>query len=373
MNLIGIFIGLVGLLLIFSVFWMMAVSVKQKNLESEKKARIAAHRKAVQRNHAQEKNERIAKAEADHIPSILVLAKEAELKDIKEAIYWYEKAAMLSNTNGMYGVVRLCSRYSQDPVMAEKSRFWHRYIKGVEGNIDDLFDTGKAFIAGLGITKDPDLGIKVISEAAKSHHIDAQIYMGDWCLSDDSPSAKVEEANYWFAKAAQLGSCEAMIKLGLSYVNGRGVEKNHKTGCFWLECAAERGDVKAMYHAGKAWVDVGLHGNSISYIWLYMATQLNYSPAKSLRDDVANKLGVDSLVLLQGFANPLLRKVKQGAVNRHLMIRALNRLYKRGIPIPASQISSDGENDNGDEAFLSQLLSQEVFGAVVDNKETYTS
>jgi TPR repeat protein len=357
MNLIGIFIGLVGLLLIFSVIWMMIVSVKQKSQEFEKKARVEARRKAVQRNHTQERQERISKAAEGHLASILFLAKEAELRDIKEAIYWYEKAAFLASPTGMYGVVRLCARFNNDAVMIEKSRFWQRYIKGIEGNLDALFESGKALIAGLGTIHNPELGIKTVEKAALSHHIGAQIYMGDWCLKDDV--AKTEDANIWFAKAAKLESCEAMVKLGRNYLNGRGVEKDHKKGCFWLESAAERGDTRAMCHAGKAWIDVGEYGNSIAYIWLYMASVLNYEPAKALRDEVANKIGVDSLVVLQGFANPLLKKLRNGAIARHILIRALNRLYKRGVPIPTSRISDDGVNENGDEAFLSQLLAQE--------------
>ncbi|MGX9416453.1 tetratricopeptide repeat protein [Vibrio sp. WJH972] len=368
MNLIGIFIGLVGVMLIFSVIWMTAVSAKQKLAASDKKARAAAHRKAIQRNHAQEKQELLQKAEENHLPSILLLAKQAELKDFKEAIFWYEKAALLGNATGMYGVVRLCSRFGQDPIMVENARFWKTYIKGIEGDMSALFEAGKALLSGLGVNKNHKLGIKVIQDAAHARHIDAQLFLGDWCLSDDSPKEQVVDANYWYAKAAQLENHDGMIKLGLNYVNGRGVTKDHKKGCFWLECAAERGNTKAMYHAGKAWIDVGKHGDAISYIWLYMSSQCNYSPARSLRDEVANKLGVDSIVSLQAFADPLLKKLVGGTVHRHLIIRALNRLYKRGIPIPESRISAEDPNDNGDEVFLSQLLSQERFASSREDK-----
>jgi TPR repeat protein len=366
MNLIGIFIGLVGLLLIFSVIWMMIVSVRQKNHQSEKLARMDAHRRAVKRDHALEKNERIKKAGEGHIPSILFLAKEAELRDLKEAIYWYEQAALLANPIGMYGVVRLCSRFNQDAVLVEKSRFWQRYIQGIEGNLDALFETGKALIMGHGITCNLELGIKTVERAALAHHVGAQIYMGDWCLSDDS--SKLEEANYWFAKAANLDSRDAMIKLGRNYLKGRGIAKSHKMGCFWLEYAAERGSTRAMYYAGKAWIDMGSHGNSIAYIWLYMASELNYAPAKTLRDEVANKLGVDSLVVLQGFANPLLKKLKNGVMTRHIIIRALNRLYSRDIPILTSRDLED-EVDQADELLLSQLLAQDTKETTPDSKQ----
>ncbi len=332
---------------------MMALSVKQKRINQEKFARMEAHRRAVKRNKEEERRERVQKAEYNHIPSILFLAKEAELRNIKEAVYWYEKAAYQGNATGMYGVVRLCSRYDGDVVMVEKVRFWKRYIKGVEGDMDALFETGKALISGLGIAVDKELGIKVVEQSATSHHVGAINYMGDWCLSDESSSGKKEDSSYWYAKAARLNSSEGMMKLGLNYVKGRGIEQDHKRGCFWLESAAELGDNKAMYHAGKAWIDMGQQGNAIAYIWLYLASQFNYGPAKALRDEVASKLGVDSLVLLQGFANPLLKKLQSGTISRHIIVRALNRLYKRGVPIISGPEIND---DNTDEAFLNQLV-----------------
>lgn len=333
------------------------VSVRQQNHQSEKLARIDAHRRAMKRDHAQEMQERIKKAGEGDIPSILFLAKEAELRDLKEAIYWYEQAALLANPTGMYGVVRLCSRFNLDTVLVEKSRFWQRYIQGIEGNADALFETGKALIMGQGATRNFDLGIKIVEQAALANHVGAQNYMGDWCLNHES--SKAEEANYWFAKAAKLDSRDAMIKLGRNYLKGRGIAQNHKMGCFWLEYAAECGSTRAMYYAGKAWIDVGPHGNSIAYIWLHMAAELDYTPAKTLRDEVANKLGIDSLVVLQGFTNPLLKKLKHGVVSRHIITRALNRLYSREIPILNSRSPQNSELEQSDEALLSQLFTQD--------------
>jgi uncharacterized protein len=358
MNVIGIFIGLAGLLLIFSVIWMMVMSVKQKNLESEKQAREDARRRAIVRHRAQERQEKVQKAEANHIPSILFLAKEAEMRDFKEAVYWYEKAGLLGNVTGMYGIARLSKRYNDDPVMMEKAKFWQLYIKGIEGDQEALFDTGKALLAGLGVAVDREKGIEVIERAALANFVPAQIYMGDWCLSGESITAKAEDSTYWFSKAAKRENSEAMMKLGMNYIKGRGTVKDHKRGCFWLESAAERGDAAAMYQAGTVWIDNGKYGNSIAYIWLYLSAKAGYEPAKTLRDEVANKLGVDSIVFLQGFANPLHKKLYNGSVPNHLVIRALNRLYKRGVPL-LNQHAQEGSPDEEDNKLLNVLLDQE--------------
>lgn len=63
-----------------------------------------------------------------------------------------------------------------------------------------------------------------------------------------------------------------------------------------------------------------------------------------MRDNVGTKIGVDSVVGLQSLAKPLQKKIASGAVHPHSIIRALNKLYKRPIPIPhKGEEVDDGE------------------------------
>ena len=107
MNLIGIAIGATGLLLLGLFMWMLVLSMRKQRLEQERREREIAHRKAMEKHRKQEREERIMKAEDGHIPTILFLAKEAERKNVKEALYWYDKAAKLDNVTGMYGMASL--------------------------------------------------------------------------------------------------------------------------------------------------------------------------------------------------------------------------------------------------------------------------
>ncbi|ASA58236.1 tetratricopeptide repeat protein [Vibrio gazogenes] len=341
MNIIGFLMGLAGLSLILLVSWMMVLSVKQKRLEAERQAREDSGRRAREQAVAEDRKERQQKAEEGHIPTILYLAKEAEKRDLREALYWYEKAASLENITGMYGVVRICQRSRKDTVLEEKARFWQVYIRGLEGDLHALCETAKAYFSGLGIAVDAEKGVRILEKVAMSNFIPAQLSLGDWYISRDNPVPKPEDACYWYSKAARLDSSEAMMKLGLSYLKGNGVNQDHRKGCYWLECAGERGNAEAMYHAGTAWMDHGAYGNSVAYIWLFLSAHCGYEPAKGMRDDVGSRLGVDSIVLLQSFAKPLLKKIQSGTIGKHLIIRAFNKLYKRNVPIPQREYPDD--------------------------------
>ncbi len=50
---------------------------------------------------------------------------------------------------------------------------------------------------------------------------------------------------------------------------------------------------------------------------------------------------MESIVGLQALAKPLQRKLATSSVTKHSMIRALNKLYKRQIPIPTKDVVDD--------------------------------
>ncbi|ERB63537.1 hypothetical protein N779_20155 [Vibrio coralliilyticus OCN008] len=63
MNVIGIAIGATGLLLLCMFMWMLALQLRKKRLEQERKEREIAYRKAMEKNRKQEHEDRIHKAE----------------------------------------------------------------------------------------------------------------------------------------------------------------------------------------------------------------------------------------------------------------------------------------------------------------------
>lgn len=341
MSSMGIAIAATGLSLVLIFVWMFSLSMRKQRLEAERQAREAAYRKAMQRAREQELQEREFKAETGHIPTILFLAKEAERGNIKQALYWYDKAAKLDNVSAMYGIVRLSERMREDVILKEQANFWRTAIDGMEGDADAKFATGRAYVFGRGVERNETKGHELIEAAAEEGCVDAMLYMGEWQLSTDNTSGQRADALYWFKKAADKGSATGETQVGLCYINGTGTEKSLLKGRYWLERAAERGNAKAMYHAGAAWKDSSRAGNAIAYIWLFLSANLGYEPARPLRDQVAANIGVDIVVGLQTIAKPLQRKLASGLVKKHAIIRVLNKIYKRTPYFPSDSESSD--------------------------------
>lgn len=360
MNIIGIAIGATGFTLILIFVWMMVLSMRRKRLAAERKAREEAYRRALERNREQERKERLFKAESGHIPTILFLAKEAERSSLREALFWYEKAAHLDNVTGMYGIVRVCQRIREDVIAREKAKFWETCVRGLEGDLAAKLETGAALLYGRGVEVNVLKGIDLIKDAAEANFVDAILFMGDWCVSKDNIAPIPADSTFWYSKAAHMGSAVGMMKLGQNLLHGVGVDSDFDMACYWLERAAEKGNPEAMYHVGEAWSDRGEHGNSIAYIWLFLSTSLGYEKAKNLRDAVGSKIGVESIVGLQALAKPLQRKLGAGSATKHSMIRALNKLYKRDIPILTQGDGVDLETDHDGELLGESNMSREM-------------
>ncbi|MCK6264328.1 sel1 repeat family protein [Vibrio sp. ZSDE26] len=341
MSIIGIAIGATGLSLILAFLWMLSLSMRRKRLDEERKQREIAYRKALEKSRHREKQERLSKAENGHVPTILFLAKEAERTNIKEALYWYNKAAELDNVNGMYGVVRISQKMREDVILREKSKYWQICISALEGSTKGKFDMGMALLKGQGTEINMDKALEMINASAEESYVPAMLFLGDWCTSSKNPMPAPADSNFWYTKASKKNSNEGRMKLGLNYLNGVGVEKNHSKGCYWLEVAAEKGHSQSMYHAGEAWIDKGRTGNAIAYIWLFLSAHFGYEPAKVLRDKVGGNIGVDSVVGLQSLAKPLIQKITANKVGKHSIIKALNKLYKRDVYLPAKAVVSN--------------------------------
>ncbi|MDV7104842.1 tetratricopeptide repeat protein [Vibrio sp. TH_r3] len=334
MNFITIAIGSTVVFLVIIFGWMLSLSAKKKRLVQEKSERDRAYKRAIERQRNEEKKERQFKAETGHIPTQLFLAKEAELQNPREALYWYEQAALQGNEMGMFGVVRVCARAKDDIVLSEKSKFWKVAIEAYNGNKRAKFEMGKALLGGKGTEQDIDKGIAAIEDVANEDNIDAQIYMGDWYIAESNMQPNPKLSAEWHFKAAQQNSIEGQLKLGEHYRDGIGVDKNIRRATYWFERAAEQADPKSQFYAGDIWVGRGAKGNAIAYIWLFLSAYFGYEPAKLRRDDVGNLLGVDAVVALQGMAKPLLKKFASGAIEKHSMIKTLNKLYKRETYFP---------------------------------------
>ena len=217
MNAMNITVWITGFLLLAAFVWMGFLSSKKKKLAAKKAERERVYRRAIERQREQERQERIFKADTGHVPTQLYLAKEAEVSNPREALYWYERAALLENEIAMYGVVRVCQRGKDDAVLKEKAKFWQLAINAMEGSKRSKFEMGQSFMRGRGIEQDINRGLTAIEELAEEDYIDAQVFMGDWYVAEANLTPNPTLAAEWQFRAAQQGSIEGQLKLGHHY------------------------------------------------------------------------------------------------------------------------------------------------------------
>ena len=123
------------------------------------------------------------------------------LKDYEEALKWYKKAAELGNTEAMkhLGYLYLYAN-GDEGVYRDRAEAAHWYKKAAE-----LGDTEA--MCSLGNSYDDDLIVDVVDDSDEPSNTD--VILGNF---DD-----LNEAIKWYKKAADLGSTEAMKKLGSLY------------------------------------------------------------------------------------------------------------------------------------------------------------
>jgi TPR repeat protein len=354
-------VGLVILLVLVCINLFFANN-KQKQKQQQKERDESSYRRALSEARAAERQERVYKAQTGHISTQLFLAKEAEMNNFEEALHWYEMAAKLDNNIAMRSVIRLCDSRRENVELREKSVFWSKVVAAQEGGAAEKLALGIAFLQGNGIDANIEKGINLITEAAELDHIPAQLFIADWYVAESNPQPNAKLAAEWNLRAAMLDNIEAQIRIGKQYAEGRGVPIDPKKATYWLEVAAEAGDAKAQYFAGEMGADTNEKGNSIAYIWLWLAAKNGIEAAVSRRDHVGHLVGVDAVIGLQSMAKPLFEKMTRGKVKKHIIIKSLDKLYQRESYFPDSNefvIGSDSKEASQEDKEQEKTLKQQ--------------
>ncbi|QIA63721.1 hypothetical protein GT360_09405 [Vibrio astriarenae] len=351
-------IGLLALTLISMFVWVYSLSLRKARLEQEKRDKDKLYKQVLAKSLEQEKQERLAKAEFGHIPSIFYAAKEAEKRNnYVDALKWYEKAGFLNSASAIKAIISICQLHPDNLVLKDKLRFWTQVSKGISGDLDATYRASIMLLGEESMMNYPDKAIEWLEHAATQEHIDSILFLGHWYQSGDSAQQDIDKAIHWNRIAARLGSPLGMIRVGFHYLDGVGTETDTLRAAYWFERASEQGNTKAMLYAGKLWMG---RKNSVAYIWLYIASEMGEHDTLPLRDEIAQTLGVDNIINLQGLAKPLLMNIKDGSVVKHSMTRALNNWFRRSVPIPQTQANLNLKLTEKEHRIINHLSSSQV-------------
>ena len=171
------------------------------------------------------------------------------LKDEKEAVKWYTKAAEQGDVSAMSNV-GWCYETGNGVTKDEKEAVkW--YTKAAEkGDAIGQRCLGWCYASGTGVTKDEMEAVKWYTKSAEQGNSVGQRRLG-WCYANGVGVAKDEkEAVKWYTKAAEQGEAVGQRLLGWCYDTGNGVVQDYKEAVRWYTKAAEKGDGTAQSNLG---------------------------------------------------------------------------------------------------------------------------
>lgn len=203
-------------------------------------------------------------------------------KDHKEAGVWYRKAADQGLAKAQYQMGRLNDQWIDDESPAEAKRWW--LLAAAQGNPDACSSLALAVLreARRALLKGNKLLHKELRDQAIQWYIKAgeagdrgsQFELGEmynrmndfgsssktWSYGITDADCDFESAMKWYLKAAKSKYPHpgAMYRIGMLYLEGKGVPQNTQTAIMWLELGAKGGAgwaseaLAELYRTGKA-------------------------------------------------------------------------------------------------------------------------
>jgi hypothetical protein len=201
-----------------------------------------------------------------------------EPKNPELATQWWQRSARLGNTNASYRLGVMCQKQHQDKLASECLDWFEQAakrdhaeaqlilakwygkqpgadadaIKWLEkaaelGNRDAQYLLGERYEQGRGVAKRPDIAQRWNDKAAAQQQPDALLLQAKQALPSNAFAT--------YQRAANAGSADAELWLGMAYLAGEQVPTDPALGRYWLELAAGHGSHEAEYQLSLQQVD----------------------------------------------------------------------------------------------------------------------
>lgn len=100
---------------------------------------------------------------------------------------------------------------------------------------DDFFKDNSEYKLDTKISENLEQAVYWFRKAAEQGEVNSQFFLGKSYYEGDGVTQDYTQAVYWFRKAAEQGNTDAQFHLGLCYDNGYGIEKDGNTALYWYE------------------------------------------------------------------------------------------------------------------------------------------
>lgn len=138
---------------------------------------------------------------------------------------------------------------------AEKQRQFESLLDAAkQGDLDAQFVLAQAYEVGNGIEMNLDQAFYWYGKAANAGYVPAQFYFGAMYASSRGTPLDVAKAIYWFRKAADQGYPDALYPVAYAYEFGLGgLQQDNEQALAWYRKAADAGNPFAFLRLAKAY------------------------------------------------------------------------------------------------------------------------
>ena len=169
------------------------------------------------------------------------------------------------------------------PKVSFAARIDELSIMAEQGQVEAQFTLAEAFYLGRGTGKNLQQALFWYEKAAQQGHPGAQRALGAMYVMGKGTAKAPQKAAYWYQKSAEQGLARAQTNLGILYETGVGVEKNYDNARLWYEKAAAQDYARGQTNLGRMYeLGTGVEVDyTKAFYWYQKAAEQNYLRAKT--------------------------------------------------------------------------------------------
>ena len=119
---------------------------------------------------------------------------------------------------------------------------------GAQGHPDSLCNYAFLLYSGRGVEKDVGRSVELFEQAAGLGQKQAMLNLGIYYINIDEP--QIEKGISYLKQAAEEGEAEAAYSLGILYFEGKKVQQDLSLACEYFQQGAEKDDPESLYSLG---------------------------------------------------------------------------------------------------------------------------
>jgi TPR repeat protein len=189
--------------------------------------------------------------------------------DLKQAAYWYEKAAGQGDPAAQNQIGYLYQTGLGVPLDPIRAVHWYQ-LAASNGLTDAKVNLAVAYLWGSGVQKDPATAERLLHEAAEKGNGIALTYLGDMYFMGIGVPKDEAVGEKWYEKAIQSRNYLASYRMGVILSDPRRDSRDLKRALSLFRASASAGFVAAMHSAGLLLVNhpemCSSHGEALALL-----------------------------------------------------------------------------------------------------------